>query len=422
MARWVGRLTSKQVRHAKPKRGRDWGLLADGGNLYLQVTTGKDGAVSRSWVFRYEQDFARHELGLGPTYSVSLAEAREKARSLRRQLLDGVDPLEAKRAIERERLARKAEQAKAVTFRQCAEMYLAARSDGWKNAKHRQQWRSRLETYAFPVIGDLAVADIDTPHVVKAIEPIWKKIPETASRLRGRIESVLGFATVSGFRAGDNPARWRGHLAEVLPAKGKVRKVEHFAALPYAALPALMAELRGRDSISARALEFTVLTAARTGEVIGATWAEVDLKAKTWTVPAGRMKGGRKHVVPLPDRAVEILTSLPHRGGYVFPGARKGKSLSNMAMLELVRGMRPGTTVHGLRSAFRDWAAERTNYANHVVEMAIAHAVGDKVEGAYRRGDLFEKRRRLMAEWDRYCARPTPTGATVTSLARSAVR
>jgi integrase len=390
--------------------------LADGGNLFLQVTSGSGGAINRSWVFRYEQDFKRHELGLGPLYSVSLAEARDKARSLRQQILEGIDPLEARRAVKRERLARKAEQAKAVTFRQCAGMYLAAHSDGWKNLKHAAQWRSTLETYAFPVLGDLAVADIDTAHVVKTVEPIWRKIPETASRLRARVESVLGYATVSGFRTGDNPARWRGHLAELLPAKGKVRRVEHHAALPFAEIPQFMAELRDRDSTSARALEFTILTAARTGETIGAIWDEIDIKARTWTVPAGRMKAGKKHVVPLTDRAVEILDSLPHKGDYVFPGARKGEPLSNMAMLELVRGMRPGTTVHGLRSAFRDWAAERTNYPNHVVEMALAHAVGDKVEKAYRRGDLFEKRRRLMAEWDRYCAGPLPAGATVLPL------
>jgi integrase len=202
----------------------------------------------------------------------------------------------------------------------------------------------------------------------------------------------------------------------VLPAKGKVRKVEHHAALPFAEIPQFMAELRDRDSTSARALEFTILTAARTGETIGATWDEIDIKARTWTVPAGRMKAGKKHVAPLTDRAVEILSDLSRKGNYVFPGARKGEPLSNMAMLELVRGMRPGTTVHGLRSAFRDWAAERTNYPNHVVEMALAHAVGDKVEKAYRRGDLFEKRRRLMAEWDRYCARPLPAGDAVVHL------
>jgi integrase len=429
--RTVGRLTARQVANAKPGRGRSKDTISDGGNLHLQLSRGSGGATRKSWLFQYEQDGERHWLGLGPLYSVSLAEARDKARLLRQQLIDGIDPLEAKREIKRERLARKAEEARAVTFKQCAEMYLAAHGDAWKNPKHAAQWRSTLETYAFPIIGDLAVADVDTPHIVRTLEPVWRRVPETASRLRARIESVLGYATVSGFRVGDNPARWRNHLAEVLPAKGKIRKVEHHGALPYDKLPSFMCHLRGRDSVSARALEFTILTAARTGETIGARWTEIDLRAKTWAVPASRMKAGRKHTVPLADRAVELLESLPHEGSYVFSGARRGRPLSNMAMAELVKGMGDEwtnadggrITIHGFRSTFRDYFAERTNYPNHVVEAALAHVVSDKVEAAYRRGDLFEKRRRLMADWDRYCARPAPSGATVTPLvARPAVR
>jgi integrase len=405
--RTLHRLNSRQVRAVKPgKRGAL--MLADGGNLYLQVT-GKDDGPYKSWVFRYERDGRRHDLGLGPLHTISLAEARDKALDLRHQLLDDIDPLEARRQARKHRLARRAAEAGEVTFRYCAEQCIASHSDGWKNSKHRAQWRSTLATYTYPILGDLPVDIISTAHVVRVLEPIWKKKSETASRVRGRIEKVLGWATVRGFRSGDNPARWRGHLAELFAAKSRVRKAEHHPAMPYTELPAFMAELRGRDSLSARALELAILTATRTGEVIGATWDEIDLKAKTWTIPAGRMKAGKEHRVPLTDRALKILSTLPRRGKLVFP-------LSNMAMLELLRGMRPGLTVHGFRSTFRDWAAERTSYPNHIAEKALAHVVADKVEAAYRRGDLFEKRRRLMAEWATWCARPAPTSATVTSL------
>jgi integrase len=387
-------------------------MLPDGGNLYLQVSrdTSHADRIYRSWVFRYELDGRRHDLGLGPLHTLDLADAREKAKSLRQQILDGIDPLGAKLQLKRERLARLAEQQRALTFRDCAERCIVANDANWQNDKHRAQWRSTLQTYAYPIIGHLAVDDITTAEIVKVLEPIWKEKPETASRVRGRIEKVLGWAAVRGFRSGDsNPARWRGHLAELFPAKGKVRKTEHHSALPFSEMPAFMLELRARDSVSARALEFTILTAARTGETIGATRDEIDLKAKTWTIPAERMKGKKGHKVPLCDRAVEILRGLDQRSDKIFP-------LSNMAMLELMTGMRPGVTVHGFRSSFRDWAAERTNVANHIVEAALAHAIGNKVEAAYRRSDLFEKRRKLMADWAAWCARPVPTGATVTAI------
>jgi integrase len=399
--RTVGRLTSRQVANAKP------GYLADGGNLYLECTLGADGSVRRSWVFRYEIDGRRHELGLGPLHTRGLKEARGKARDLRLQLLDGIDPLAAKR---KERERGRLEAAKQMTFGACAEAYLETHDAAWKNEKHRQQWRMTLTKYCKP-ISDLPIEEIDTDLVLRVLTPLWKTRTETGKRLRGRIERVLSWAKGRGLRAGENPARWDGHLDEMLAAPSKVRKVKHHAALPYAELPDFMAELRDRDSTSARALEFTILTAARTGETIGATWAEIDFDAKVWTVLASRMKAGKKHRVPLTDRTLAILKALPHHGDRIFP-------LSNMGMLQLLRGMRPGATTHGFRSAFRDWAADSTNYPNHVVEMALAHAVGDKVEKAYRRGDLFEKRRRLMAEWDRYCARPLPIGATVTTLTR----
>jgi integrase len=405
------RLTARQAMTAKPDAGRRAAMLPDGGNLYLQATIGKNGTVRRSWVFRYELDQRRHDLGLGSLDTLNLVEARERARGLRQQILDGLDPFAARRQAKKERLAKLAAEARAMTFKQCADECIKSHADGWKNAKHAAQWVSTLQTYAYPVLGDLAVDDIATAHVVRVLQPIWKDKPETASRVRGRIEKVLGWATVRGFRSGDNPARWRGHLQELFAAKSKVRPVEHHAALPYTDVPAFMAELRGRNSLSARALEFTVLAAVRTGETIGATWDEIDFAAKTWTIPAGRMKAAKPHRVPLSDRAAEILASLPREGEHIFP-------LSNMAMLELLRGMRPGTTVHGFRSSFRDWAAERTSYPNHVAEAALAHTIGDKVEKAYRRGDLFAKRGRLMSDWALWCARPVPTGATVTSIAR----
>jgi integrase len=386
------------VQHAKPKRGRDWALLADGGNLYLQCTLSADGSVRRSWVFRYEIDGKRREAGLGPLHTRGLKEAREKAREWRLQLLEGVDPLAAKR-VEREQA--RLEAAKQMTFGACVEAYLETHDAGWKNEKHRAQWRMTLTEYCKP-IAELPVKDIDTDLVLRVLTPLWKTRTETGRRLRGRIERVLSWAKGRGLRAGENPARWDGHLDEMLAAPSKVAPVKHHAALPYQEVPAFMAELRGRDSLSARALEFTILTAARTNEVIGAEGIEIDPKAKMWTVPADRMKGGRQHRVPLPKRAVATL-KMPLPRGRIFP-------LSNMAMLQMLQGMRPDATVHGFRSAFRDWAAERTSYPNHVVEMALAHTIGDKVEKAYRRGDLFAKRRRLMTAWAKFCgsAKPLP--------------
>jgi integrase len=414
MRRTVGRLNARQVATAKPQGDRDAVLLPDGGNLYLQITRTKTGE-NRSWVFRYELDGRRHDLGLGPLRDFGLAEARDRARALRQQLHHGIDPLDAKREQKRERLAKQAAQAKAITFRKCAEDCIAAHADAWTNAKHSRQWQTTLEQYAYPVIGDLAVSDIDTAHIVKTLEPIWRRIPETASRLRARIEKVLGWATVRGYRSGDNPARWRGHLAELLPARRKIRQVKHLPALPYAEMPAFMGELRSHEGATARALEFTALTATRTGDVLGARWDEIDLKAKTWTIPAARMKSRREHRVPLADRAVAILKALPRHGAHVFAGA-DGHALGERAMLRLMDSLRPEYVPHGLRSTFRDWAAETTAYPNHVVEMALAHSVGNAVEKAYRRGDLFEKRRKLMQTWSDYCARPAPTGATVTQF------
>jgi integrase len=383
-------------------------------SLYLQVTQ----PGSHTWLFRYMRRGVAHWHGLGPCDLVSLAEARDKAIACRKMLLAGVDPIERKRA---EQLQALLATASTMTFRECGERYIAAHEASWRNPKHRAQWPATLEAYAYPVIGALPVQVVDVAHVMKVLEPIWQTKPETASRVRGRIETVLDWATARKFRHGDNPARWRGHLAQLLPSKTKVRKVRHQPAMPYADVPGFMAGLRTRDSISARGLELTVLAAARTSEAIGATWDEINFATKTWTVPARRIKAERDHRVPLSDRALEILASLPREQGnpHLFIGARKGKGLSDMAMLELLRGMDGnGYTVHGFRSSFRDWCAEQTNYPRELAEAALAHVLKDKTESAYQRGDLLEKRRRLMRDWARYCASPPRAEGEVVPLAR----
>jgi integrase len=411
MQRTLRRLTARAVATAKPQPGRRAAMLADGGNLWLQVSRDPEHTdrVRRSWVFRYTYLGRSHDMGLGPVGTLDLADARAKAKILRQQLRDGIDPLAQKQQIKRDQLAQLAAQQRAITFRQCAERCIAAHEGSWSNAKHREQWTQSLEKHVYPLIGHLSVDDIGTPHVVKVLEPIWKDIPVTASRVRGRIEKILGWATVRGFRSGDNPARWRGHLQELFAANGRTR-VEHFAAMAFTDLPAFMAELRERDTLAPRALELAVLTAARTGEILGATWGEIDFATKTWVIPARRMKAGRQHRVPLGDRAIAILSTLPREDARIFP-------IGSRALLDLLQEMRPaGATVHGFRSSFRDWAAERTNYPNIVAEAALAHTISNEVEAAYRRGDLFEKRRRLMADWAAWCSRPMPSGATVTAI------
>jgi integrase len=389
------------------------GRYSDGHNLYLQINP--NGV--KSWLLRYDRGGRERWMGLGPLHTVNLYEARERARKARLSLLDGIDPLDARAS---ERATAKLAAAKALTFEDAARAYFKHHEAGWKNAKHRAQFLSTLTTYAFPKIGKLSVAAIDTGLVLKCIEPIWEEKTETASRVRGRIESVLDWATVRDYRSGENPARWKGHLSEVLLPRERIQKTEHHAALPFAELPEFTATLRGRDGIAARALEFTILTAARTGEVIGARWDEINLTEKTWTVPANRIKGGREHRVPLSARALELLEALPTEKAnpFVFIGPRRG-GLSNMAMAQLLKRMgRQDITVHGFRSTFRDWAAERTNYPIHIVEMALAHTVGSKVEAAYRRGDLFDKRRHLMEAWAAYATQPAPAGEVVSIRGR----
>jgi integrase len=378
------------------------GWYHDGHGLYLQVTANGAG---RSWVYRYTIDGRQRYIGLGPAHTISLATARELARECRELKLKGIDPLQARRDRQDEqRLAA----AKQTTFGQCVENFLEFKRPEWSNPKHVAQWEMTLRQYAKP-LHPLSPDKIDLALVVETLRPIWHKVPETASRTRQRIEAVLDhWAALNHVLGYSNPAAWE-RVKHALPSKAKIANSRHHAALPYAEIPAFMAELRERDSLSAKALEFTVLTAARTGETIGAAWDEIDLKAKTWTVPANRMKAGKEHKVPLSNRAIEILQSLDQRSKQLFP-------LSNMGMAELLKGMRPDVTVHGMRSAFRDWAAECTGYANHVVEMALAHAIGDKVEAAYRRGDLFTKRQKLMASWAEYCGKPISAAATIVPI------
>jgi integrase len=397
-------------------------MYADGGGLYLQVT----GSGAKSWIFRFSLRGRAREMGLGPLQTVPLADARQAATSCRRLLRDGVDPIEERKA---QHGAAALEAAKAVTFRQAAEAYIESHRKGWRNPKHAKQWSRTLDTYAYPHFGSLPVQGVDVGLVMKALEPIWTEKPETASRLRGRIEAVLDWAKTRGYRMGENPARWRGHLENLLPARGKVRRVNHHPALPYAEIGSFMSGLRGQDGIAALALELVILTATRSGEVRGARGAEFDLNQALWTIPEDRIKGEREHRVPLSAAALGVLRRLLERrgvdnlpaDGFAFPGARTGRPLSDMTLSAVLRRMkRHDITVHGFRSTFRDWAAEQTNFPREVAEMALAHAVEDKVEAAYRRGDLFEKRRRLMDAWARYCGTVQKTGKVVPMRTASA--
>jgi integrase len=415
MVREIARLTALKVEKTK-----DPGMYADGGGLYLRVTP----QGTKNWVLRYMLDRKPHWMGLGPLSLYGLAEARAKAMDARRKRHEGIDPIEARRAL---RAKLQVDAAKSITFKQCAEGYIASHKAGWRDDKHKYQWPATLNAYAYTVIGALPVQAVDTALVLKVLEPIWTEKPETARRVRQRIENILDFAKVRGWRDGENPARWRGHLGKLLPHRSRVREVEHLGALPYAELPAFLSSLRDRDAIAARALEFLILTAARTGEVIGARWNEIDLLNKTWTVPATRMKARREHRVPLSPRAFAILDEMQTArnsddgDSYVFPGRKPDQPLSNMAFLMLLRRMQlDDLTVHGFRATFKTWASERTSFQNETAEAALAHIIGDKVEQAYRRGDLFDKRRRLMQQWATFCTAPAQAQGNVTLLRQKA--
>jgi integrase len=416
MPRKAAGLTAAKVRTAGA------GRYGDGGGLYLLVKP----SGARSWVLRYTIEGKTRDMGLGLAGSepaaVTLAEARDRAAELARMVRSGVDPLTAREAEQAERrAAEQRDAAQGMTFRAVAERYLSAHDAGWRNPKHRQQWRNTLATYAYPHMGDLPVAEVGTGHVMAALEPIWTAKPETATRVRGRIEAVIDYARARGWRDRENPARWRGHIANMLPTRSKVAPVEHHAALPWRDVGPFMVALGKREGTAALALQFAILTAARSGEVLGARWCEVDLAEAVWTVPGARMKAGKEHRVPLSKpalavlRAAAVLRTSQATDAFVFPGARPEKPLSVMALAMVLRRMERGElTVHGFRSTFRDWCAEATSYANHVAEAALAHSLRDKVEAAYRRGDVFDHRRRLMDDWAAFCARSAvPTGRNI---------
>jgi integrase len=375
------------------------GNHAVGGVAGLYLYINETGA--RSWVLRTVVGGKRRHMGLGGFPDVPLARAREKARDAREEISKGIDPIaQRKAAISLLR----SQQATEKTFEQAAKGYLEAHSDTWKSPKHRAQWASTLETYAYPFMGKLLVRDVAQEHVLNALEPIWKTKNETASRLRGRIESVLDWATVRKYRTGENPARWKGHLDMLLAAPSKVQKVEHHRALPIDEIPAFFTELHKREETAAKALEFTILCAARSGEVRGARWSEIDLMSGLWIVPAIRMKTGKEHRVPLSKSAIRILSAQSHQDGndLVFPAPRGGQ-LSDMTLTAVLRRMGVDAVPHGFRSTFRDWCGERTNYPRELAEQALAHTLDNKVEAAYRRGDGLEKRRQMMADWAAFC-------------------
>jgi integrase len=419
MARQTERLSSAQVMNAKP------GMHPDGGGLYLQVTTGKDKQINKSWLFRYAIKGRERQMGLGSINTIRLRDARDEAERCRKLLRQGKDPI-----VERdvEKAEKQVANAKSMTFDRCAELFMKSHESGWRNAKHRQQWRNTLATYASPIIGKLLVRDIDTALVMQVLEPIWTTKPETAGRVRGRIESILDWAKVCGYRDGENPARWRGHLDHLLPARSKVRKVKPQPALPHAQIGTFMAELREQEGIAARALEFAILTTARSGEVRGMRWDdnEINIADKIWTIPPERMKGEREHRVPLIAPAVVLIEGMwsVRQDEWVFPGDRPGRPLSDMALTEVIRRMNEvrkaaglprwvdpkqgGRDVvpHGFRSTFRDWVSEETNFPSELAEAALAHIKGDKTEAAYKRGTMFQKRRQLMDAWADRCSQP----------------
>ena len=437
MARRTERLSSAKVRHAKV------GMHADGGGLYLQVTNGKEeGQLNKSWLFRFALKGKERQMGLGSLNAIGLSEARDAAEHCRKLLKEGKDPIEVRDA---ERAAKQVAKAKSVTFDWCATEYMKAHEAGWRNAKHRQQWHNTLSTYAYPIIGKLPVDAIDTGLVMQILQPIWTEKNETASRVRGRIETILNWARVNGHRTAENPARWQGHLNHLLPARGKVHKVENHPALPWEQIPEFMAELRQQAGLAAKALEFVILTGSRSGEARGIPWeGEINAADKLWTVQAHRMKRDRQHRVPLTSPAVAVIEYMRsvRQNDYVFPGDKADDPLSDMALTEVIRRMNEArkkanlplwvdpkqgnreVVPHGFRSSFRDWVDEATSFSDWLAEAALAHAKGDKVEAAYKRGDALAKRRKLMEAWADYCGgvseEATKSSAGVAPMAQAA--
>lgn len=412
------------------KRINQPGLHAVGGVPGLLLQIGRQDA--KSWILRVMVGGKRRDIGLGGFPGVSLAQARDTARQMREKISQGIDPVEEKRTA-KSRL--EAEQKRSITFDKCAEQYHESVRSGWKNPKHAQLWINSLNQYASPVFGNLPVSEVDLPLVLRVLEPIWNTKNETASRIRGRIEAVLAWATTHGYRQGENPARWRGHLETILPKPSKVQQNKHFPALDFHEAGRFISELRNRNGISARALEFTILTTSRSGEVRGATWDEIDLHQKVWTIPSSRMKAGKEQRIPLSSDAIELLKNLPRieDENHVFPAPRGGQ-LSDMALTKVIRSIHNAdvennnhgftdrimdnrvVTAHGFRSTFRDWAGETTGYPREVIEHALAHQLADKAEAAYARGSMFNKRKRLMEEWARFISKAETANTTVTDI------
>jgi integrase len=398
MGRGINRLSPSRVRTVKRK-----GMYNDGLGLYLRVTEGRHGPT-KSWLFRYGTDGRERYCGLGALHTIGLAEARQKAKECRQIILDGGDPIAARKARRSEqRLAA----AKALTFEECARAYVHDHAPTWRGTKSGAQWQQSLSDYVFPIIGKLLVRDIDTAAVLRVLEPIWKTKPETASRVRGRIQAILAWAAVRGYRASENPARWDDHLKQALPSRSKLAPVNHLPALPYSEITSFLTELARDTSIAARALEFGILCAVRTKEILGAQWNEINLDECVWTIPAERTKANREHRVPLSGRAIKILVEMQRlRGGaFVFPGGQSlQRSIGPNALREVIGRLSYKVTVHGFRATFRTWLAEKTSFQREVGEAALGHAIGDQVEASYQRGDLFEKRRHLMESWAQFCA------------------
>lgn len=402
MAKTVNRLTA--LKAGKIKKA---GWYPDGMGLYLQVSN----TGSKSWVYRYEKAGKERRHGLGGYPTVELGDARNAAEVCRRLRQEGVDPIEYKKRL---RVVSELEKAKSITFKECALAYIDSHKSGWKNRKHESQWRNTLETYAYPVIGGLSVQDVEIGLILAILEPLWKEKTETATRVRQRIENVLDWAKVRNYRQGENPARWRGHLDKLLPKPSKVQKVRHFPAMQYKAVPDYFRELRQVDTVAAKALAFIILTATRNSEAREARWQEFDLESKFWEIPAERMKAGKPHRVPLSVDAVKILNEVKDLDSkLVFPGLKRGKPISEASVRNVLRKTHNGLTVHGFRSSFRDWCAEMTSYPREVAEAALAHVLKDKTEAAYQRGDIFEKRRKLMTAWDKYCLTIVSTACVI---------
>lgn len=394
MAKTINRLSAIKVNKTNKA-----GWYADGAGLYLQVS--KTG--SKSWVYRYEIAGKERRHGLGGYSSTdnTLIDARVAAGECRKLRRQGIDPIEHK---QQRNTAQRLNDAKTITFKECALAYIDTQKSGWKNPKHEMYWRNTLETYAYPIIGELPVQQVDTGLVLKVIEPLWNTKTETASRVRQRIENILDWAKFRGYRNGENPALWRGHLSIELPKRSKIKKVKHFPAMPYTEVPLYFRELRQINTVAAKALAFTILTATRATEARECRWSEIDIKGKAWTIPPERMKGDEEHRIPLSDEALTILKEI---NGYdselLFPGIKRDQSISEATVRKLLRKTHDGLTVHGFRSSFRDWCAEMTAYPREVAEAALAHSLSNATEAAYQRGDLFAKRFKLMDAWSKYC-------------------